>query len=568
MRIAAAIATLVCMPLISAQEPGKPTDEKLSGPKPSFETARIRMSAKTRQQFGRFNPVRGGRYEIQSASMIDMIRTAYGFQNDKILGGPNWLEMTRYDVTAKVPAETSPDDLKRMLQSLLAERFGLKAHTDTKPLPTYALAPGKKPNLKQGDGSGETGCRAQPGPPPSPGGAPGAATIMFSTSMSGTPTTIRLGPGSTVAYTCKNVTMAAFVDAMHTMIGANLGTNPILDETGLKGAWDFEIRYSLTLIGFPGDPGDRIPFGEALEKQLGLKLEKREVPTSVIVVDSVNEQPTPDPPGAAEALPPIVYPTEFDVASVKPSEPMTPGSAPRMMRFGMQPGGRFEANGFPLRFLLDRAFNSQNREFIQGVPDFAQTERYDVSAKVTLPPYANPQDDESIATLIRNMLVDRFKMKYHTEERQVTAYVLTGNKPKLRKADPANRAHCGQGSAPPGSPPGSRTLTCTNITMAQFVEQLQGLTPELPWPVDDATHLDGNWDITLTFMANPQLAILAGRAGAPGGGDSAAPQAADPTGGYTIFEAIEKQLGLKLEKVKRNESVVVIDHLEQKPTEN
>jgi uncharacterized protein (TIGR03435 family) len=65
---------------------------------------------------------------------------------------------------------------------------------------------------------------------------------------------------------------------------------------------------------------------------------------------------------------------------------------------------------------------------------------------------------------------------------------------------------------------------------------------------------------------------VGGRGGDPvaagGGGGAAVPTASDPTGGYTLFEAIEKQLGLKLEKQKRSLPVIVIDHLEQKPTEN
>ena len=95
--------------------------------------------------------------------------------------------MTRYDITARVPSETSPDNLKLMLQSLLAERFGLKAHTETKPLPTYALTLGKKPNLKESHESGETGCRPQAGPPPSASGGPGGGTIIFSTAANSTP---------------------------------------------------------------------------------------------------------------------------------------------------------------------------------------------------------------------------------------------------------------------------------------------------------------------------------------------------------------------------------------------
>jgi uncharacterized protein (TIGR03435 family) len=103
--------------------------------------------------------------------------------------------------------------------------------------------------------------------------------------------------------------------------------------------------------------------------------------------------------------------------------------------------------------------------------------------------------------------------------------------------------------------------------MAQFTDHLQYMSPELSWPVADATGIEGTWDFTLTFSMNfgmPMMTRGGGDAGAAGG-PSAVP---DPSGGLTIFEAVEKQLGLKLEKQKRTVPVIVIDHLEQKPTEN
>jgi uncharacterized protein (TIGR03435 family) len=100
--------------------------------------------------------------------------------------------------------------------------------------------------------------------------------------------------------------------------------------------------------------------------------------------------------------------------------------------------------------------------------------------------------------------------------------------------------------------------------MAQFAERLQNMAPELNWPVADATGLEGAWDFTLTFSMNFGMAMRLDGGGPAG----AAPAASDPNGGLTIFEAMEKQLGLKLEKQKRSMPVIVIDHLEQKPTDN
>ena len=103
--------------------------------------------------------------------------------------------------------------------------------------------------------------------------------------------------------------------------GVRRGPNQVLDQTGLKGNWNFDVKWSITLNAPMAGAGDRISIFDAMEKQLGLKLEERQVPTPVIVVDSVNEKPSDNPPGLAEALPPIPIPTEFEVASVKPTDP-------------------------------------------------------------------------------------------------------------------------------------------------------------------------------------------------------------------------------------------------------
>jgi uncharacterized protein (TIGR03435 family) len=93
----------------------------------------------------------------------------------------------------------------------------------------------------------------------------------------------------------------------------------------------------------------------------------------------------------------------------------------------------------------------------------------------------------------------------------------------------------------------------------------------LNWPVLDATGLEGGWDFSLTFSVFPAALLNAAGRGGPAGADAqsgALPSAPDPSGGYTIFEAIEKQLGLRLKAEKRNEKVIVVDHLETTPTEN
>ena len=204
-----------------------------------------------------------------------------------------------------------------------------------------------------------------------------------------------------------------------------------------------------------------------------------------------------------------------------------------------------------------------------GIPKFADTDRYDIVAKAQTSGGAQ-LDMEAVSPLVRALLVERFKMKYHTEDRAVNAYALASSKPKMKKADPDSRSWCKNPPTPAGAPPGTRVFSCQNVTMDEFAERMQNMTQELSWPVANATGIEGRWDFTLTFsMGMPMMGPAAGRGAAEGSADGAPmPTASNPTGGYTLFEAIEKQLGLKLEKQKRTMPVIVIDSMEQKPTDN
>jgi len=532
---------------------------------PKFEIADVHISAKMPNPYFRIVPVRDRRYELKNATMVDLIRTAWDIDADKVVGGPSWLEMNRFDILAKLPANPTPETQRLMLQSLLAARFNLVVHKDSRPFPNYALTVGKKPQLKAAEGTEETGCKIQTasGPP-----AEGGGRLMMM-NASGTVTTIDLGPGFIIRYNCRNMTMAAFADGLRGMMGTSLGSSRVLDETGLEGRWNFDLRFSLQFTGLSTpDAGERVSLAEAIDKQLGLKLEEKQIPTPVVVVDSVNEKPSENPPGLAEALPPIPVPTEFEVASIKPVEPT---SMPTIMGSRMQPGGRFVAQGMSVRMLVSSAFNINSSDQVAGLPKWADTDRYDINAKAPSEgPSSAPLGMDAVAPMIRALLVERFKMKYHTEEQPVTTYSLVAAKPKMKKADPASRASCKNVSPPAGAPPGSRTLNCQNITMAQFADGLQRITSELTWPVLNATGIDGGWDFSLTFSMIPRAATSPFGRGGEIAGQSAGsvPTAADPVASLTIFEALEKQLGLKLEAQKRPMPVIVIDHIEQKPTED
>jgi uncharacterized protein (TIGR03435 family) len=150
---------------------------------------------------------RPGRYEVHNATILDLIRTGYGVDSNKILGGPTWLEYDRFDVIAKTPPKTpDAETQKLMLQHLLADRFKLVIHKDTQPVTGLVLAPGKgKAKMKESDGKGETGCKPQPVPASAP--VPGVLNIPM------------------VGYSCHNMTMEAFGAALRN-IGAGYDSHP------------------------------------------------------------------------------------------------------------------------------------------------------------------------------------------------------------------------------------------------------------------------------------------------------------------------------------------------------
>lgn len=268
---------------------------------------------------------------------------------------------------------------------------------------------------------------------------------------------------------------------------------------------------------------------------------------------------------------------EFEVADIKPTEPGRRGAA----QLGALPGGRISLPGIPIKLLVLLAWNmaTNPNEQLIGAPKWMDSAGFDIIAK--LPADLAPTNGtnlplQELGPALQALLIDRFKMKVHFEDRPVDAYSLVAVKPKLKKADPASRTGC---KTPATSGPvfinlsnglPSRTLNCQNMTMAQFVDQIPIFAGNYTsYPVLDKTGLEGAWDFTLSFSpinAN-QLVGLRGAPPppVPGGGVAAS----DPIGGgLSFFDAVEKQLGLKLEVQKRNYPVFVIDHIEEKPTEN
>jgi uncharacterized protein (TIGR03435 family) len=499
---------------------------------PAFEITDIRISAPSINPNMRGGALRGGRYVARNATMLDLISMAYRLDPNKIAGGPNWLEWDRFDVLAAAPQGTTQESLNLMLQNLLADRFKLAAHKDTKIRPASVLSVGKgKLKLKEASETGAPGCRGVPQNP-----APGSIPYQV--------------------LACRGVTMAMFADVLWDWNGGNYLADPVVDQTGLTGAWDFDIKWSArNRLAQSG--ADAISLFDALDKQLGLKLESQKAPMQVLVVDSVNQKPTPNAPDVISKIPPPPA-TEFEVALIKPSAPDATGQRGNMQN------GRLDLQNFTLKQLIRIAWDlSDNDEMILGLPNSADSTHYDVTAKVATagPVRAQDVDFDTLRLMLRGLLIERFGLKAHMEDRPVSAYTMTATKRvNLQKADPENRTTCKSGAST--NPMLNRLITCRNMNMAQFAVILQQMAGGyVHAPIKDATGLDGYYDFSVNFSG---INLLPGARFDP----NASAGTTDPNGSLPLPDAVQKQLGLKLELEKRPLPVLVVDHINEKPTEN
>jgi uncharacterized protein (TIGR03435 family) len=532
------LISLLCSPAFATDMPA------------AFEATDVHVSPHRLFPFMQGGSLRGDRYVLRQATMVDLITTAYGVDAENVQGGPTWLETDRFDVYAKAPATTPPATVKVMLRSLLADRFKLVLHDGSKPMPAFVLTEGKGPSkLKEGEGSGDADCKYQD-PPQNP--PPGTV--------------------QSIEFSCHHTTMEEFAKKLHNWAGDYL-TDPVVDSTGLKGSWDFDIKWTpRQLLQKAG--ADGISIFDAVDKELGLKLDRQTAPRPVLIVASVNEKPTPNAPGLEKILPPPP-PPQFDVAVIKPSKPDT------QLR-GKIEGGQVNLEGATLKFLITFAWdlNPNDDEVLAGAPKWVDSDHFDILAKVVNDAPAGGAkaeriDIEDLHQMLRELLEDRFKLKGHMEDRPVSAYTLTAVKPKLIPADPLSRTRCKEGPGPDGkdprttSPVLNRLLSCQNMNMAQIGEELQRVAPGYIYsPVLDNTGIKGSWDFTLSFSSANLTKAGAGAGPPPGASATSGSATSDPNGALSLFDAVSKQLGLKLEKQRRPAPVLVIDHIEEKPTEN
>jgi uncharacterized protein (TIGR03435 family) len=275
----------------------------------------------------------------------------------------------------------------------------------------------------------------------------------------------------------------------------------------------------------------------------------------------------------------------FEVASVKPSNP-DPGNPMSQIPMAMpQPGGRFTATNLPLKLLIRLAYEVQDFQIVGG-PQPLMSSKFDITAKA---PGSATLGQKELLPFVRNLLVDRFKLKTHTEQREMPVYDLVIARsdkrlgPDLRpsKSDCSNadelnakRAEAvAKGDLSAIMPKPGEVLPCTiaptlaggpqNIGLHGDGQELKTLTDMLTQMtgrvVRDKTGLTGRFDFDMKLDMQLLMAMAA-QAGinVPAAAAANLPQ----SDGSSLMTVLQEQLGLKLESTRGPVDVLVIDSAE------
>jgi len=232
----------------------------VSGAQLGFEVASIKPNVSNDGRVG-IGIQPGGRLSVTGATVKMLMRQAYRIQDFQMVGGPAWLDSDRYDIVAKAEGDANPDQVREMVQSLLADRFQLKFHRETRELPVYALMVGKN------------------GPKMEVSQTQGRANSMT-----------RLGRGEIDA---QGMSMAQLVQTLSLSVGRT-----VIDKTGLDGNYNFKLEWMPEpgqMIG-PGERGAPPPVDPslpsiftAIQEQLGLRLEAQKGSVEIFVIDSASK---------------------------------------------------------------------------------------------------------------------------------------------------------------------------------------------------------------------------------------------------------------------------------------
>ena len=498
------------------------------------------------------------RVELRNATLVNLIDYAHGIEDDDgredatIVGGPSWLDFDRFDVSALVPSlePAIPDTgqpnfgmyapgtnaaVRPVVERILEERFHLKYHNEDRPLPGYVVTVAK-------DGAK----LAEAKDPTAPGGCQAARD--------------KDNP-ERVTTTCTSETMGQFL----TLIGGTF-RHPLLDRTGLTKAYDFTLRFTSEQLSTRQDSINA--YIEEMNKQLGIVMTLGDVPQPAIVVDHVDRTPAVNPADTARLMP-AAPELEPEVASIRAADPSEP-------RARMRPSGsQITLTNFTLQELVVEAWELPTGAMLGNAPAWLDRVRYTIVAKLpaevdgrTLVLHQEPLD-----SMLRKLLEDRFGMQSHWGEQTADGYVLLAGTPKMKKADANARTYCKYGPAEGEKDvrrvdsPFNGMFHCQNVTMGQFADLLGAVARgDIKNRIVDKTGMTGSYDFSVWYTGGSRLRLQ--EAAAQAAARQAGQATADPVEGLGIEDAVRKELGVRLEMEKLALPFLILDRIEETPTEN
>jgi uncharacterized protein (TIGR03435 family) len=238
----------------------------------------------------------GAQAHFGALSIKNLIARAYRVQ-PSLITGPDWISSDRFDITAKLPDGATTDQIPEMLQSLLAERFGLKIHFEKKDLPAYALVLGKSP-LKLKELTPDAEEQTNTG---------GAVNVAVSGSAQGV--SMDLGNGSSFTFADDQFQFTKVTMDIVALELARFLDRPVVNMTGLQGNYNLTLPvtqedYYILLVRSGANAGVTLPpralqllngtpvsLFDALDAE-GLRLDSRKLPLDTIVVDQALQTPT------------------------------------------------------------------------------------------------------------------------------------------------------------------------------------------------------------------------------------------------------------------------------------
>lgn len=252
----AVVALTLTAARASAQTP-TPVKPMAADAHPSFAVATIKLHDPNSNRQG-FNAV-GDRYTVRNQTVVSLMMFAYSIDKHQVVDAPAWAGSDRFDIEGKTdtPGEPNLHQQQEMLQKLLADRFGLSFHHDTRELPVYAIE------------------IAKGGPRLKPAANPDAEPDQDASSH-----------GTEVTVTITDGTMTDFILGMQFFFD-----RPLVDRTGIAGRHDFTLRYTYDVVHVT-DPNAPPGLFTAIKEQLGLRLDAVKAPIGVFAIDHV------EPPSA------------------------------------------------------------------------------------------------------------------------------------------------------------------------------------------------------------------------------------------------------------------------------